>query len=152
MNKTDKISMLANIVLISFFAAIFTHVLLFHFGINLPYTNSFLYRPDWLFCDFTHLADFLKDFAPYKNPSQWVNYLPFAYILMLPFALIKSSFIGCTSMILFFLCCWIFLNIKFFTCKKVSFLQNFQNIFILSTISYPFCFYFFLKKSTKNFL
>lgn len=138
MEKSKKILILSNIILIGFaIAIIFHYVLGFYLHLSYPY-NTFLFNPNMAYSDFDNLMILIKDFAPFKTPDIWINYFPLAYILLFPFTLIKNSLISCLAFLTIFLSFWIYINIKCFKCKNLSGIENFQNILIISIISYPF--------------
>lgn len=137
MNKSDKIFLLSNIVLVGFFVAVIFHYIcanVFHLGD--PY-NTFLLYPSWVLGDVTGLLDVSKNLYPFQTPNIMINYLPLAYLLLFPFALIKSQLVACYLLISIFLCTFSILNLKFFSCNNLTKLQNFQNIFILTIMTYP---------------
>lgn len=138
MNKSDKILTLSTIVLIGFvIAVIFHYVLGFYIGAEYP-CNTFLTNPKLVFEDFILNLPKIKDFAPYARPDYWMNYFPLAYILMFPFTLIKNKILGYCIFLTIFLLFWFPINIKNFFCENLNKFENFQNIFILAIMSYPF--------------
>lgn len=138
MNKENKILLLSNIILVGFFLAVVFHYILgFYLGLQAPF-NSFLFPAYKAFCDFMELLPHISDFAPYKEVSVWIAYFPLTYILLFPFTLIKNYFISYILFVSGFLSFFTYMNIKMFFCSSFSKLQNFQNIFILTLMSYPF--------------
>lgn len=138
MEKSEKVILLSTIVLVGFTLAVIFHYIL-GFYLNLPYPyNSFLWGADIAFNDFTNIMGIVKDLVPYKAANLFVNYFPLAYILLFPFTFIKSKIIAYLLFASIFLSFFIYINIKNFSCKNLTRLQDFQNIFILTIISYPF--------------
>lgn len=140
MQKSKKVSILSSIVLVGFFVAIvFHYVIGFYLHTGYP-ANTFLLQPDQHFMDFTGMVSFIKGFAPFDHATLGINYFPLAYIILFPFSLIKNLTASYMVFLAIFLSFWIFVNTKFFACKDFSKLQNFQNIFILTLMTYPFLF------------
>lgn len=138
MEKSKKITLLTTIILVGFVFGVTYHFALgFYAGAKPPF-NSFVYPSYKAFCDFIEVLPFIKDFNPYKIVTPWIAYFPLAYIILFPFTLIKNVFLAYFLFISIFLAFFIPVNIKMFACKSFSKLQNFQNIFILTFISYPF--------------
>lgn len=138
MEKFKKISILANIVLVGFvLAVVFHYVLGFYLAKPFPF-NTFLYLPSLVFDDFTTLLPKIKGFAPYTPPSEWQNYFPLSYLIMAPFAYIKNKLVASFLFLLIFVGFFNYMNMKIFKCENLNKIQNFQNIFILTFISYPF--------------
>lgn len=137
MDKTNKILTISSIVLIGFFLSVIFHYI---FGIYLqkPYPlNTFLFAPEIAFDDFTKMMIVVKDFAPFKTVSMWINYFPLAYIILFPFSLIKNKILAYAIFASPFAVFLTWSNIRNFTCKDLTKLQNFQNIFIMTVLSYP---------------
>lgn len=136
MTKENKILILSSIVLIGFVGAIFVHYFL-GFYLESSYT-TFLFHPEQFFDDFTALIPKLVGFAPYSPPDNWQNYFPLAYIVLTPFAYIKSKLIASIIFASTFIIPFIYWNIKNLKCENLDKSQNFRNIFILTFLSYPF--------------
>lgn len=137
MEKTEKISIISNIVLVGFvFGIIYHYVLGFYLNLGTHF-NSFLYPASAAFCDFWGPFPYLHKFAPYSEVNLWIVYFPLAYILMTPFALISNEVVSYLLYISGFLAYFIFMNVKSFSCPNFNKLQNFQNIFIITAMSYP---------------
>ncbi|MDD3435679.1 MAG: hypothetical protein PHC64_00850 [Candidatus Gastranaerophilales bacterium] len=139
MEKREKVLLLSSIILVGFvIGVIFHYILGFYFGLPEPY-KTFLCNSDLIFVDFNNILYFLKNFAPYKEfPNIWINYFPLAYIILFPFTLIKNLVISHILFISIFLSFYIYMNIKFLKCKNLSNLENFQSIFIITFLTYPF--------------
>lgn len=139
MDKSNKVKILSCIISIGFVVAIFFHYFLgTYFHLKVPY-NTFISVPNLQpFGDFMNITDYLKNFAPFTFPNMWINYFPLAYILLFPFALIKSKFVSYLIFFSIFLLFWVFINIKTLYCKNLNKLENFQNIFFITFLSYPF--------------
>lgn len=138
MEKSNKVLVLSTIVLIGFFIAVVFHYFLGDYlGLSYPY-NTFLHLPGAVATDFTGLMTFIRDLNPYQAPNLWVNYFPLAYIILFPFSLLKSDMISYAVFLVIFGSFWIPMNIKMFGCKNLNKVQNLQNIFILTALSYPF--------------
>lgn len=140
MEKSQKISIISFIILVGFtFGVIYHYILGFYLGMG-PHFNSFLYPASAAFCDFWGPFPYLQKFAPYSEVNLWIVYFPLAYVLLTPFAFIASFTHSTISYLLYisgFLTYLIFMNTKTFSCPDSNKLQNFQNIFILTTMSYP---------------
>lgn len=138
MEKSQKVTLLATIILVGFaFGVIYHFVLGFYDGMKPPF-NSFVYPSYKALCDFVEVLPFIKDFNPYKFVTPWIAYFPLAYIVLFPFTLIKNAIFAYCIFLSIFLAFFIPVNVKMFACKSLSKLQNFQNIFILTFLSYPF--------------
>lgn len=137
MEKSEKVLFLANIVLVGFAINVIFYYFL-GFYLNMPYPlNTFLDSPFIAFSDFTETLSAAKTFAPFANPDSWINYFPFAYILLFPLSFIKNQLIAYILFLLGFLTAFIPLNVYFLNCKNLTKLINFQNISIISCLSYP---------------
>ncbi|MFA7658053.1 MAG: glycosyltransferase 87 family protein [Candidatus Gastranaerophilaceae bacterium] len=140
MNKENKVTLVSNIILVGFFlAVIFHYVLGFYMGMKPPF-NSFVYPAYKAFCDFKDVLPFVQNLAPYKEVTPWIAYFPLAYIFMFPFTLIKSKVIAYLIFASGFMAFLIYMDIKVFSGKSLTKLQNFQNIFIITFLSYPVLF------------
>ena len=137
MNKENKVLTLSSIILVGFAVGVIYHYVLgFYMRGGEPY-NSFLYPASMAFCDFTGILPYIKDFAPYNDFVLWGAYFPLTYLLMFPFSLIKITPLIYLFYISGFLAYLIFMNIRMFTCSNLTKIQNFQNIFIITFLSYP---------------
>ncbi|MDD3435682.1 MAG: glycosyltransferase 87 family protein [Candidatus Gastranaerophilales bacterium] len=137
MEKREKVLVLSGIILVGFVIGVIYHYFLaYYIGFGTKY-NSFLYPPYAAFCDFAGALPYLRDFMPYKQPTLWIVYFPFTYILIYPFVMIKKIFLSYSIFISIFLAYLTYMNIKNFSCENLTKLQNFQNIFILTIVSYP---------------
>lgn len=137
MDKTKKIVLLSNIILVGFFLAVVYHYVLgTYLNLGFP-SNTFLFAPEFHFNDFTGILPKIKTLQPYSLPADWQNYFPLAFIFILPFAYFKSLVLAYLIFAGGFLAFFVYFNYKNFTCEKLSKIQNLQNIFILSILSYP---------------
>lgn len=137
MDKTNKVITLSSIILVGFAFGVFYHYFLGNYlNLSAPF-DSFLYPATEAFCDFAGAFPFIKDFAPYESVTLWVVYFPLTYLFIFPFVFIKPLLLSYSIFVTGFLTYLIFMNIKCFYCKNLTKIQNFQNIFILSIISYP---------------
>lgn len=137
MNKTEKVTVLSTIILVGFvFAVIYHYILGFYLHFGSPF-NSFVYPASFAFCDLFRILPYIKDFKPYQENTLWVVYFPLTYLLMLPFAFIKNKILAYLLYISPFFYYLTKMNVKTFTCDNLTKLQNFQNIFIITFISYP---------------
>lgn len=137
MEKSSKVTLFSIITLLGFsFGVIYHYVLGFYMHRQGSYT-SFLYPSDWAFCDFFSVLKGLKDLKPYQDISMWSVYFPLNYLFMLPFAFIKNKILAYSIYISGFLAYLITMNTKMFSCKNLTKLENFQNIFIITALSYP---------------
>ncbi len=138
MEKSDKIILLSNIVLVGFFVAIIFHYFCANvLGLGDPLNTFLLYR-EWIFSDFVWVSDATRNLAPLSKPNIWIIYFPFAYVFLFPFTLIKNILLSYFLFVSVFISFFTYLNFKFLKCKKFNKLQNFQNIFILTFMTYPF--------------
>lgn len=138
MKKSEKVLLLSTIILLGFvFAVIYHYILGFYFNFQDPILKSFLWTHDKPFDDFIGLMPAIKNLNPFSTNNISSNYFPLAYILLYPFSLIKNVLISYSIFIMVFLSFLIFSNIKNLSCDDLTKLQNFQNIFILTFISYP---------------
>lgn len=138
MEKSKKVTILANTVLIGFvLAVIFHYVLGFYLAKPFPF-NTFLFNPFLAFGDFTSLLPKIKDFTPYAPPGEWQQYFPLSYLILVPFAYIKNQLLAISVYLLIFVGSFNFINTKMFSCKGLNKALNFQNILIMTFISYPF--------------
>lgn len=138
MDKSQKITLISNIILVGFAIAIgFHYILGFYFNFGEPY-NTFLSDKWFVLGDYKFTLMFITDFAPYSKPDFWVNYFPLAYIFLYPFSQIKNLYLSYFFYSLIFLIPFIWINIKLLSCDNESKLQNFQNIFIITLLSFPF--------------
>lgn len=137
MEKSNKVLMLSTIVIIGFSIAVMFHYFLGDYlRMSYPY-DTFLYLPSQFATDFTGLMAFVKDLNPYQAPSFWVNYFPLAYIILFPLSLFKNNMVSYFVLVLIFESFWIPMNIKMFGCENLNKIQNVQNIFVLTALSYP---------------
>lgn len=138
MEKSEKVLLLSTIVLVGFVVAVIFHYILGFYLKSGPGFSTFLCPSFAAFCDIFNVLPYIKDFKPYQELTLWVVYFPLTYILMFPFALIKNKILAYLLYISGFLIYLTFMNIRNFWCEKFSKIQNLQNIFILTTITYPF--------------
>jgi hypothetical protein len=137
MEKSEKVTLLAIIVLVGFTATVIFHYVM-GFYLNIPYPfNTFLCIPKEAFSDFTSTLPRIRNLTPYSHPDLWMNYFPLAYILLFPFSLIKNRLIAYFIFASGFLTFLIGMNTKIFSVKNLTKVENFRNIFILSFMSYP---------------
>lgn len=138
MEKKDKILLLSTIILIGFFIAVIFHYVQ-GFYLQTPYPlNTFLLEPSKFFTDFKDVLPKIKGFAPYSPPSDWQNYFPLAFLVLMPFAYINNVYFAYFLFVSIFLIFFVYCNYRFLKEETTSKLKNFQNIFILSFMSYPF--------------
>lgn len=137
MEKSEKVLLISSIILVGFVMGVFYHYILGYY-LHQPHPfNTFLANPLQYFCDFRELLANISDFAPYKVPTPWINYLPLSYILLFPFTLIANKLLAYLTFLSGFMAFFIYANIKSFYSQNLSKLQNFQSIFIISFLSYP---------------
>lgn len=138
MNKLEKVTLLSTIVFVGFaFAVIYHYILGTYMGFGFP-CNTFLSERSTMFSDFTKTINLTANFAPFLKTSFWMNYFPLAYIILFPFTLIKNVIVSYVVFVSGFIFCFAPLNWKFFKCSDLTRVQNLQNVFILSFLSYPF--------------
>lgn len=144
MQKSEKVTLLATIILIGFALGVIYHYILTYYTNNhyVGVYNSFLYPASYAFCDFYGPFGFIKTLKPYQGVNTWVVYFPLTYIFLLPFAFIKNLILSYSIYISGFVAYLIYMNTKMFSCKDLTKLQNVQNIFIITLLSYPvlYCF------------
>lgn len=137
MEKSEKVMVLSSIILIGFALGVFYHYFLgFYMHAPEPY-NSFLYPASMAWCDLFGILPYIKDLKPYQDITLWVVYFPLTYVFMLPFAFIKNQILSYSIYLSGFIIYLTFMNIKMFSCKNLTKLQNFQNIFIITVLAYP---------------
>lgn len=137
MNKAAKINLLSTIIVIGFIFGVFYHYFLgAYLSVGKPY-NSFVYPSNYALCDLFGIFPYLEHFNPYKKIVLWGAYFPLTYLLMFPFIFIKNKVICYLLYSLPFIIYLTFMNIRAFTCKTLTGIQNFQNIFIITLASYP---------------
>lgn len=137
MQKSDKVALLSSIILVGFAMGVIYHYILgFYLHFGEPF-NTFVYPASMAFCDFTGILNYAKHLNPYHEVILWACYFPLDYIFLYPFSLIKNFVVSYSLYISIFFIFLIIANIKAFTCDNLTKLQNFQNIFILSVVSYP---------------
>lgn len=142
MDKSKKILILANIVLIGFvLAVIFHYISGFYMGMPYPF-NTFLGDPKTFSLDFDGLLNVIRNYPPYSVVNFWINYFPLGYIILLPFSFIKNHFVAHMLLFFIFLIPFLILNIKSFSSSGLTKLENFRNIFILSAITHPMLYLF----------
>lgn len=138
MEKSDKVLLLSSIVVAGFFIAIIFHYFCGNvLGLGDPLNTFLLYR-EWVFSDFIWVSDATKNLAPLSQPNIWIIYFPFAYVLLFPFTLIKNLLLSYFLYTSIFIGFFVYCNIKFLKCENLNKLQNFQSIFILTFMTYPF--------------
>lgn len=138
MGKSEKVTLLATIILAGFaFGVIFHYILGAYLHLPKPF-NSFIWSPNLAFSDFWDVSAVVKNFAPFQKPIWYINYFPLAYIFLFPFTLIKNKLIGYLLFLSIFFCFWVPFNIKTFKCEDLNKIQNLQNLFLLTCVSYPF--------------
>lgn len=138
MEKTKKIQLLSTILLFGFALGVIYHYIMGHYLNIKDLSDSFLYPTSYSFCDFFGIFDYIKDFKPYQETTLWIVYFPLAYLFLIPFAFVKNAVLSYLLFISGFVFYFIYMNIKNFYCKNLDMLQNIQNIFILTFLSYPF--------------
>lgn len=137
MDKTKKVFLLANIILIGFVISVVIFYILGQY-LDYPYPfNTFLFYPSDAFNDFRAPINAIRDFAPYAKPSLMINYFPLAYILLFPLSLIKNSLVAYIIFSSLFLTGFTYLNNKNISCESLTKLQNFKNVFIITLLAYP---------------
>ena len=138
MDKSEKITLFSIIILVGFAFGVIYHYILgdyLHYG---GLFESFLYPARFAFCDFFSVLSHIKDFNPYKEVSLWTVYFPITYLFLFPFTLIKSKILAYLLYSSWFIIYTGVMNFKNFFCENLTKLQNFQNIFIITFLFYPF--------------
>lgn len=137
MNKSEKVAVLSTIILVGFaIGVIYCYITYSYLQLSWPFA-SFLYPPQAAFCDFFWSFPYIKDLNPYRTTTLCVVYFPLAYFFLYPFTLIKSLLLSYLIYVSGFIYYIIHMNVKNFFCKDLTMIQNFQNIFIITIISYP---------------
>ena len=86
MDKSKKILLLSNIVVIGFVIAIVYHYILGSY-LAKPYPyNTFLWPANIAFGDFTDFLPAAKNLNPFRLVNPYTNYFPLAYLIIFPFA------------------------------------------------------------------
>ncbi len=137
MDKSNKVLILSIIVMMGFVMAVIYHYILGSY-LDKPYPyNTFLWPSKMAFQDFTDFLPAAKNLNPFGKIDAHVNYFPLAYLILFPFAFITNKMASYLCFTSIFLFVFTYMNIKNFSCENLTRLQNFQNIFILTTASYP---------------
>lgn len=137
MEKSQKVTLFSIIILLGFaFGVIYHYILFFYLHKNGMHV-SFLYPSNMAFCDLFGILPFIKDLKPYEGVNMWTAYFPLTFLFMLPFAFIKNKVLCYLIYISGFMAYLTSMNIKMFSCKDLNKLQNFQNIFTITLLSYP---------------
>lgn len=140
MEKSDKVLLLSSIVVVGFALGIMYHYVLgFYLGLDQPF-NSFLAGPKDFMCDFYRILPFIKGFAPYTTQGNWQQYFPLAYLILAPFSYIANITVSYLLFISIFLSGFVYWNIRAFHCENLDKVSNFQNIFIMTVLTYPLLF------------
>lgn len=137
MNKSDKILTLSAIILVGFAASVIFHYVQGFYMHKIQLFSSFLWEPNLAFKDFTDMVDEIKNWAPFSKINPWVNYFPMTYIVLFPFTFIKNKIVAYVIFASLFLTFFLYKNILNFKCEDLTKLQNFQNIFVITFLSYP---------------
>ncbi len=137
MEKSSKVTLFSIITLIGFAFGVIYHYILAFYAHKLGVYASFLYPANWAFCDLFDVIKGIKDLKPYQSVSMWSVYFPLNFLFMLPFAYIKNKLLAYFIYISGFVAYLITMNTKMFSCKNLTKLENFQNIFIITALSYP---------------
>ncbi len=138
MEKSNKVLILSSIVLVGFVIAVFYNYVIGGY-LAKPYPfNTFLWPSDFAFGDFTEMLYVIKDFSPFKEVDPFINYFPLTYIILFPFVFIQNKIFSYLLFISVFIGVFAYMNFKNFKCPDLTSTQNFQNIFIMSSVSYPF--------------
>lgn len=135
MTKDDKLSLIKSIVIFGFtFAVIYYYWAAFYQGhFNYPY-STFVFNPGDKFNDFTSVHNWTRSLMPYQHGA---SYLPFAYVVMAPFALIK----GWPALLFYFMTVTYFMiQFLYKNIPTVSKMDRIQGAFVLSFMTYPFLF------------
>lgn len=154
MKKSDKILLLSSMVLVGFILSIVAHYVLnvyFKFPDNA--FGNFVWPVKAHFDDFNEIVLFIKN--SYLNPTDYIlnmylKHSPFLFILFFPLALIPNTYFAYFIFACIFLIYFTSFNIRYFKCNNFIKSQNFQNIFILTFLSYPVL--FLLDKGNFNIL
>lgn len=137
MEKSQKVTLFSIIILLGFAFGVIYHYSMFFYLHKGGMSISFLYPSNMAFCDLFGVLEFVKDFKPYQELNMWTVYFPLTYLFMLPFAFIKNKVISYLLYVSGFVIYLTYMNIKMFACKDLNKLQNFQNIFTITLLSYP---------------
>lgn len=138
MEKSQKVLILSSIVLVGFVVAVVFHYALgYYLKFNYPF-NTFLFKPEQFFNDFTALVPKLKGFAPYTPPADWQNYFPLAYLVLMPFLYLKNMIFAYIVFLSIFFGFFGYWNKKFLDSENLTKIENFQIFFIMTFLSYPF--------------
>lgn len=137
MEKSLKVIIFSSIILVGFAVGVIYHYFLtFYFHKSGVY-ESFIYPANFAFCDFSGSFKYIKDLKPYESVNMWVVYFPLTFWFLLPFAYIKNGLVSYSLYISGFVTYLIYMNTKMFSCKDFTKLQNIQNVFIITLLSYP---------------
>lgn len=138
LKKSEKVLILANIVLVGFVLSVFFHYICgFYLGMG-HFFNTFLSEPETFFSDFSGPLSHLMDRQPYAPPANWQNYFPLSFVLIYPLIFVKNTLFAYLIMLSVFCGFFTWWNIKYLSCNEMGKIVNFKNIFIMTLLSYPF--------------
>ncbi len=141
--KGKKLKFLSTILLISIFISFSYHYLLLGGIFSLSWPSGELFQPkNDLAGDFILGYYILSDMNPYEKVRNHAGSWPFPYgpasLLLYLFFSQFSLKIALGGFYVFFILCFIYLNIKFFCMRELKTRSNLKNILALSLTSYPF--------------
>jgi hypothetical protein len=136
--RSAKIRIISGIAAAGFVLAVLFHYLMGHrAGMPYPY-NTFLFRPDDRFADFTHVHQYLRTVSM-ASPEmrQLFNYPPFAYVMLYPFTLLPPA-VALPVYLLVFVAAFLYLSYR--ALRGSTWYVSVRNVLLISCLSYPFLF------------
>lgn len=138
MEKSEKILILSSVILVGFLFTIVCHyVLNFYFSFPDNSWGNFIWPIHGKFLDYIDTLTITQNTTFLKITELWPNYNPLAIIFLFPFSLIQNFFLSYAIFVSIFLGLFLYSNIQNFRCADLIPMQNLQNIFVLTFLSYP---------------
>ncbi len=145
MSKKEKIKLIAFILLCGFCLAMYLSFILYDLYFDKFYWSkvSIFFDPHDKFNDFKHalLNQNIIDFEPYELSGRTIinGYFPFTYIFFRPIIFLSENQ-GFALFFTTFTFGLLYANYRFLRYEGASKVDNLQNIFIFSFLTYPFLF------------
>lgn len=138
MEKSEKILILSSVILVGFLFTIVCHyVLNLYFRLPENSWGSFIWPVQGKFLDYIDTLTITQNTTFLKITELWPHYNPLAIIFLFPFSLIPNFFLSYAFFVAIFLSWFLYSNIRNFQCADLIPMQNLQNIFVLTFLSYP---------------
>lgn len=138
MEKSEKILILSSVILVGFLFTIVCHyVLNVYFSFPDNFWGNFIWPVHGKFINFIDTMTIIQNSTISQITENWPNYNPLAAIFLLPFARSGNFFFSYFIFALIFLSWFLYSNMHHFQCSDLIPMQNLQNIFVLTFLSYP---------------